>query len=82
MPPEGGQWLTDSSKPTSSKPTPVRTASSVVSVKQSHRGLFLRFRLGARRNNYAKDACAYERTNTHLPSKLGSLAILGLNWQN
>jgi hypothetical protein len=24
----------------------------------------------------AKDACAYERTNTHLPSKFGSLAML------
>ena len=27
-------------------------------------------------NNYAKDACAYERTNTHLASSFGSLAML------
>jgi hypothetical protein len=58
------------------KPTPVRTASSRRSVKQPQGGLFLGCRLGARRNNYAKDACAYERANTHLPSKIGNLAML------
>ena len=70
MPPEGGQWLTDSSKP-----TPVRTASSRRKRQAVAARSFPAIPTWRTRNNYAKDVCAFGRTNTHLPSKLGSLAI-------